>query len=84
MTGSSASGVPLALNRNAMQQYDELRTVAHKLRNLLQRVANRAECLETAENASERATHVGILMRHVEEAAAVIAVLDEMAARPER
>jgi hypothetical protein len=67
-----------------MRPQTELRTVAHKLRNLLQRVANRAEVLETAESPSERAAHVGVLMKHVEEAAEVIRQLDEIADRNER
>ena len=67
-----------------MRPHTELRSVAHKLRNLLQRVANRAEVLEMADSPSERAAHVGVLMKHVEEAAAVIAQLDEIAERAER
>jgi hypothetical protein len=67
-----------------MLQQGELRYVAHRLRNLLQRVANRAECLEMTDDRSERTTHVEILMKHVEEAAAVIAQLDELAERRER
>jgi light-regulated signal transduction histidine kinase (bacteriophytochrome) len=67
-----------------MLEQNELRVVAHRLRNLLQRVANRAECLEMTDDRSERSTHIEILMRHVEEAAEVIARLDQMAERPER
>jgi hypothetical protein len=67
-----------------MLEHRELRTVAHKLRNLLQRVANHAECLENTDDRDERALHVTVLMRHVDEAASVIAVLDELAERVER
>jgi len=67
-----------------MLHESELRFVAHRLRNLLQRVANRAEFLEMTDDRGERATHVDALMQHVEEAAAVIAELDELAERRQR
>ena len=58
--------------------------MAHKLRNLLQRVTNRAEFIELAETRSERAEHTILLMNHVAEAAAEIARLDDLAEREER
>jgi hypothetical protein len=53
----------------------DLQELVHQVRNLLQRVANRAEFIETAETVAERAEHKAHLIAHLEEVAAMVARL---------
>jgi hypothetical protein len=61
-----------------MQPSPPLRVIAHELRNLLQRVANRAEAITLASSDAERAEHAARLLHHIEEVAGVVARLDEL------